>query len=275
MKQRSQERTPYEVQAVRKAVAILEAFEDVKELSLAELVERVQVPKPTVFRLAATLEQAGLLERGSNGSYYLGLRLVSIARLVLARGLPGTARPFMEELSRSFGHTVNLAVLDGGEMLFVETLESRHNLRVVSPVGAREPVHATAIGKSLAAQLSSVEIDRILAEHPLTSLTPKTITSRAKFEEELALTRDRGFSTDAGECRLGGHCIAAPIFDHHGVVGAISLSATSGQLPAEDFEIVGTAVRRAGEGISEALGADRQGWENTHEEAVPAGVRRG
>jgi DNA-binding IclR family transcriptional regulator len=271
----SRDRTPYQVQAVVKAVAIFAAFEEEERLSLAELAVRVQLPKPTVFRLAATLQQAGLLERRLDGSYGLGLRFVSIARLVLARGLPRTAQPFMEELLHSYGHTVNLAVPEGGEMLFVEILESRHNLRVVSPVGAREPLHASAIGKAVAAQLSSEELARVLAEHPLRSLTPKTITSRAKLEEELVLTRERGFSTDSGECRVGSHCIGAPVFDLHGVVGAISLSATSEQLPTEDFAIVGRAVSKAAKGISEALGAGRQGFDDARREALTAGVGRG
>jgi DNA-binding IclR family transcriptional regulator len=270
----TEHRSRYEVQAVAKAVAVLGAFEDREELNLAELAERVQVPKPTVFRLAATLQQAGLLERGSNGSYSLGLRFVSIARLVLARGLPRTARPFMEDLWRAFGHTINLAVLDAGEMLLVETVESRHSLRVVSPLGGREPLHATALGKALAAELSSEEVDHILADHPLRPLTPETITSRTKLDKDLARTRERGFALDAGECRVGGNCVAAPIFDHRGVVAAISLSATSEQLVAEDFEIVGGAVRSAAVEITRALGATRDGWDEFHEGRVE-GARGG
>jgi IclR family acetate operon transcriptional repressor len=245
----------YSVQAVRRAIAILGEFENCEQLSLRELVARVGMPKPTVFRLVTTLEQTGLLERCPSGSYRLGLKLVSVARLALSRGLPETARPYAEDLSRSFGHTVNVGVLDEGEVLIVQVIESRHNPRVISPVGAREPLHATALGKAIAAHLDAEILRRVLADRPLTPITLRTISSRVLLEHELALTRERGFSTDEGECRVEGHCVAAPLFDSRGIIGAISVSATSSQLPAADFQLVGASVISAARVVSQALGA--------------------
>jgi DNA-binding IclR family transcriptional regulator len=247
-------RRSYYVKSVARAAAILKAFEESETLSLAQLAETVDLPKPTVLRLASTLEQFGLLERRIDGFYCLGLRFVSIAHRVLSRGFPQAARPFMHELWRVFGHTVNLAVLVEGEMLFVDVLESRHNVRVVSPVGAREPVHATALGKAVAAQLDPAACDQIFLNNPLDALTPQTITSRARLDEELLLTRQRGFATDLGECRVEGHCVAAPVFDRGGICGSIGMSATSTALPLEAFSIAGAAVREAATSISEVLG---------------------
>jgi IclR family acetate operon transcriptional repressor len=260
------------VQAVSRAVALLRAFESAEELTLAELAARIELPKPTVFRLASTLEQEGLLDRRRGGSYSLGLGFVSMARLVLARGLVGTARPFMEELHRSFGHTVNLAVPDQNEVLLVEVLESSHELRVVSPVGAREALHATAMGKALAAKLSPAELDALLAESPLRPLTPNTISSRRAFERELARIRELGFATDEEECRIGGHCVGAAISDRYGPVGAISISATSAQVPASDFPEVGAAVAAAAARISRALGGQPENEQDDRAELVGASV---
>lgn len=253
----SSPRGKYDVQAVRRAVSILSAFEDVEELSLGELAERVQMPKPTVFRLVSTLEHVGLLERRPSGSYGIGLKLVSLARLTLSRGLPEIARPATQALFRPFGHTVNVGALDRAEIVIVDVLESRHNPRVVSDVGAREALHATALGKAVAAHLEPEHLTELLAHHPLTALTPNTITSRAALDRELALTRERGFATDVRECRIDGHCVAAPIFDHRGIAGAVSISAPSSQIPLDDLPVLASSVVEAARAITQTLGGSQ------------------
>jgi IclR family acetate operon transcriptional repressor len=247
-----------DIRAVTRAISVLAAFEDVEDLSLADLAERTRLPKPTVFRLALTLENSGLLSRSAEGHLFsLGPRLVSIARLVLDRGLSATARPLMEALHRRFGHTVNLSVLDGSEMLFLDVIESRASLRMVAGIGAREPMHATAAGKAVAAELEADEFDALLGHRSLHALTPHTITSRTQLQAQLHEIRDRGYSTDLGEFRVGAHCVASAIVGRHGVIGGISLSATVDQLPEKDFPMVGGAVREATDAISAALGGRR------------------
>ena len=234
---------------------MLSAFENAEELSLAELAEQTGLPKPTVFRLALTLENAGFLTRSAEGHMFsLGHRLVSVARLVLSRGLPALARPHMQSLARGFGHTVNLAVLDGDEMLFVNVIESRSSLRMVSGIGAREPFHATAVGKAVAAQLDPQELEAIVNRHPLRQITSSTITSRAQLDAELKQIRACGYALDRGESLAGAHCVGAAIVGRHGVVGGISVSAAVDQLPEEDFPLVGEAVRQAAAEISAGLG---------------------
>jgi IclR family acetate operon transcriptional repressor len=241
---------------VVRALALLCAFEEATELSVAQLAERTGVPKPTVVRLAGTLENAGMLVRApGRHSFVLGPRLVSLARLVLTRGLPELARPYLETLARRFGHSVNLAVLDSGEMLFLDVIESRSSLRMASALGAREPVHATAVGKAVAARLPGAELDALLASRPLRAFTQQTITSRAQFDRELAAVRARGYAIDRGESIAGARCIAAEIISPHGVAGAISISAAVEQLPEDDFEVIGPAVRWVADEVSAALGA--------------------
>lgn len=249
----------YDVRSVGRAVSVLGAFQDIEELSLADLSKRLHLPKPTLFRLAATLEHEGMLERTPNGSYRLGFRLVSLARLVLTRGLPGAAQPYLASLSHTFGYTVNLGVLSAGEILFIDAVESRERFRVVPAIGSREALHATAIGKAIASSLDSETLSRILRDRPLRPLTPRTIVTRAKFEAELSRIREHGYATDQGECHLGAHCIGAVILGGNGVVGGLSVSATSDQLPREDFPVVGAAVADAARRINEALGTSNDG----------------
>jgi IclR family acetate operon transcriptional repressor len=235
-------------------VAILNAFSDADALSLVELSRRLDLPKPTLFRLAAVLEDEGLLARGPRGEYRLGARLVSMARRVLSEGLVQAAQGFLQELFNSFGHSVNLGVLSGSEVLFLHVCESRHRLRMVCEVGSREPVHATAIGKAMAAACEQERLAAILRERPLHAVTPRTITSRAQFETELAATRARGYAIDLGECQENAHCVGAAICDATGVIGGISVSATASQMPEQDIPLVGAAVARAARSLSEMRG---------------------
>jgi IclR family acetate operon transcriptional repressor len=244
----------YEVQAVSKAAAILGAFKTTVQLSQSEIAAAVGLPKATVYRLAATLQQAGLLAKDSQDNYRLGSELVALARQVLNRGLPSVARPYMLELSNRFGHSVNLGIRSHYDVLFIEVLESRHNFRTTSAVGAREPLHATAAGKAILAELPQGELDEFVRIHGLPALTPNTITSRARLDEELAKVHDRGYAFDAGECVLGAHCVAAVAHASTDIAGAISVTAASGHLPAEDFDIVGKAVREAADGVTAELG---------------------
>jgi len=248
---------PYLVQAVARTAAILEAFEGGEALSLAELTQRTGIPKPSVFRLATTLESVGLLDRDRNGSYVLGMRLVSLAQFYLSLSLTQASRPVMEDLNRSFGHTINLAVLDHGEMVFVEVLESRNSFRMATTIGAREPLHATALGKAVAAHLPDAEFTPILGEHPLRALTANTIVTRPQLDKELELIRARGWATDIGESYAGAHAVGAAVFDRHGVAGGISISASSSQLPVDELPATGAALVRAADTISRMLGAFR------------------
>lgn len=113
---------------------------------------------------------------------------------------------------------------------------------------------ATAAGKAILAELSEADLDEFVRIHGLPAVTPKTITSRARLDEELRLIRERGYSFDAGECVLGAHCVAAVAHASADIAGAVSITAAAGQLPAEDFDIVGKAVREATAGITAELG---------------------
>ena len=253
-------RSPYVVQAVTKTASILRAFEDEESLSLVELSERTSLPKPSVFRLATSLESVGLLDRDPDGRYVLGLQLISLARVVLSRSLGLAALPIMEELHRSFGHSVNLATLSQGEMVFLETLESRHSFRLASAVGAREAVHCTSVGKAVAAYMPTDDLDRLFAERPLRAATARTITSRTRFDAELTAIRARGYSTDMSECYLGCNGVGAAVFDRHGLAGGISVSAPSDQIPEEELAVIGESLRDATRTLSLRLGANPLMW---------------
>ena len=166
-------------------MAILNAFTvDEPELGVTELAEQVGLHKSTVHRFMVNLDAAGLVERNPrNGRYRLGLHIFELGGLVMQQmNLWDEALPFLEGLVRDTGETGHLAVLDGGEAIYIERVEARRALRVPSAIGRGYPAHATNLGKVLLADLPRERVAEIVAEKGLASYTPNTITDPARLE---------------------------------------------------------------------------------------------
>jgi len=249
----------YRIQAIERAVAILNAFSaDQPELRVSELAERLGLHKSTVHRFLVNLEAAGLVERNPRtGRYRLGLRIFELGGLVMQRmDLWDEALPFLEGLVRDSGETGHLAVLDGGEAIYVERVEARRALRIPSAVGRGYPVHATNLGKVLLAHLPREEVARIVDERGLAGYTPHTITDVADLEAELGLIRERGFAVDNEEYDEGLRCIGAPVWDHTGrVVAAMGIGGPVTRVTPERIDALAEMVMAAAHGLSRRLGA--------------------
>jgi IclR family acetate operon transcriptional repressor len=247
----------YNIAVVEKAIDVLEAFDGEGTLSLNEIARKVGQPKPSVFRLVATLVDRGFLEPDEQKDRYrLGLHLAEVARGALARlTLRNLARPFLRQLRDDFGYSANLAAITRNEVLFVEVLPGLHAMRMETEPGSRAELHATAAGKAIAAHLSEPELERYLGVSDLRVFTPRTITNRAMLREELARIRTDGYAVDHEERELGARCIGAAIRGMDGgIEGAISISSVSARLDGDLIPRVGAAVRAACDRISEGLG---------------------
>jgi DNA-binding IclR family transcriptional regulator len=106
------------------------------------------------------------------------------------------ALPFLEGLVHESGETGHLAVLDGGEAIYIERVEARRALRIPSAVGRGYPAHATNLGKVLLAYLPAEEVRQVVATRGLSAYTPHTITDPARLEAELARIREQGYAVD-------------------------------------------------------------------------------
>src|SRR3954451_12933538 len=206
--------TRYRIQAIERAVAILNAFspED-PELGVTELAERLGLHKSTVHRFMVNLDAAGLVERNPRtGRYRLGLRIFELGGLVMQQmNLWDEALPFLEGLVHDTGETGHLAVLDGGEAIYIERVEARRALRVPSAIGRGYPAHATNLGKVLLADQPRERVVQIVATHGLASYTRKTITDAAELDAELARIRIQGYAIDDEEYDEGLRCIGAGV----------------------------------------------------------------
>jgi DNA-binding IclR family transcriptional regulator len=235
-----------------KVLAMLEAFTPASpDLSLSELARRAGISLPTAHRRAAELVRWGALERGADGRYRIGLRLWEVASLApRGLGLRDVAMPFLEDLYEVTHENVQLAVREGGELVFVERIAGRDAVPVLPRVGGRFALHATGVGLVLLAH-APVEIQEQALAAPLQAYTLKTITEPDRLREALAAVRRNGYAVSDGQVTLDALSVAAPIRGRGDeVVAAVSLvvRANAAQ-PVTLAPLVQTAAR----GISRTL----------------------
>jgi IclR family KDG regulon transcriptional repressor len=213
---------------LHKTLDILETIRETRSgLGLSELARAVGLPKPTAYRIIATLEGRGYLARNPAGHYQMTRKLFDLQQNESEeQALMRIAPRLMEKLVASCRETVNLGILDAGEVVVISTLESPQSIRMTSKVGNRRYLHSTALGKVLLSGLSEKEVDRLIRLQGLPKLMPKTITTRDALSAELTLVRKQGYAVDNEENEPGGRCIATPIVGHDGrVLAALSISA--------------------------------------------------
>lgn len=210
------------VQAIARAGAILRALEaNPQGLGLGELATAVELPKSTAHRLVAALADEDLLVQGPGGKVRLGGGLARLAAAGL-EVLSGLLRPVLLELRRELDETVDLAVLEGAGVRFVDQLPAPRRLRATSAVGEIFPLHCTANGKALLAAMPDEQALALLPER-LPRLTRQTIVTRQAMRAELARIRTTGVAFDREEHTEGICAVGAAVGDASGPVAAISV----------------------------------------------------
>ncbi|MFJ4674706.1 MULTISPECIES: IclR family transcriptional regulator [unclassified Kitasatospora] len=207
----STERTTGSVQSVERAFQLLEALADSGGVAtLSELSATSGLPMPTIHRLVRTLVAQGYVRQDTARRYTLGPRLIRLGETA-GRLLGSWARPYLAELMEATGETANLAVLEGGEVVYVGQVQSRRSMRMFTEVGRRVQPHCTGVGKALLAQLPEDEARALLGPGPLQAHTPHTVTAPAALLAQLATARDLGYVVDDQEQEIGVRCIAVAV----------------------------------------------------------------
>jgi len=245
------------IQSVQRAAIILRCFTQTdSDLGVTSLSQQLGWHKSTVSRLLSTLEQEGFVEQNlETGKYRLGLGLVTLAGIVLDRlDLREIAFSYISELAELTQETVNVVVLDGKECMNIGGAASPRPIQYVGRIGRRTPVHCTAAGKVLLAQLTPEERYEILPE-ALPRLTDHTIVDRQVLEQELTKIRSLGYATSHEEEQEGLSAIAAPICDHTAkVCGAVAVSGPSYRLGPDEIEAFIEPLLETTRKISRQLG---------------------
>jgi DNA-binding IclR family transcriptional regulator len=233
--------------------------------SLTTLSRAVGLHRTTVFRILGTLRARGYVTREADTDRYrLGVRVLTLAGAVLDDlDIRQVARPPLEALRTASRELVFLSVMEGGEVVTVERLDSDQPLSLRAQLGSRRPAHCTAAGKAFLAVLPEAEREAIL-QKPLASFTPRTVTAPEQVRLQLVEIRARGFAWDDEEYFDGVRCVAAPVFGiERRIVGVVSLAAPTMRTPWERLWRLGAEVRTTARAISERLGAPADCFEGT------------
>jgi DNA-binding IclR family transcriptional regulator len=210
------------MQLITRAADVLTALEHAPEgLGVTELALAVGLPKSTAHRVAGALEEEGFVATDPNGKLRLGRRLAQLG--AAARGaLREHLRPYLVRLAREVDETVDLSVLDGSEVRFIDQVPSTRRLRAVSAVGLSFPLYCTANGKAILAAMPPEQLAAVLPPN-FTALTPATIRSRSALWPELDEIRVSGVAYDREEHSEGITAVGAVVHDAYGIAGAISV----------------------------------------------------
>lgn len=207
-----------------RALAVLAAFDlEHPSMTLSQLARRAGLPVATVYRLAGELEDGRFLDRDHSGKYGLGVKLWEMGLLTPVHGrLRETAMPYLLNLQYDCQATVQLAVRDRTNAIYVEKLTSEESVPVQSRIGARIPLHATGVGKALLAFSDESFIDVVLAM-PMPRYSSETITDRRLLSRQLAQVRQRGYAESHQEYHWGSTSVAVPVQVNGSVQAAIGI----------------------------------------------------
>ncbi|MGZ4351292.1 MAG: IclR family transcriptional regulator [Solirubrobacteraceae bacterium] len=234
------------IQVVARVGELLRALERASAgLTLTELAGELGMPKSTVHRLVSALEAEEFVTPARLGRVRLGR---GIARLGAATrgGLREELRPFLIRLQQDVDETVDLSVLDGPTIRFIDQVPAPHRLRAVSAVGAAFPLHCTANGKALLAAMPAEQVSALLPAR-LPTLTEHTITNRKDLWQELEQIRVSGVAVDREEHSLGICAVGAAIWDPYGPVAAMSIPVPALRFAGNEARLSEAVTRITGE----------------------------
>lgn len=244
------------LQSVRRALRALELIAEAGDLGVTELGRRLGVHKATASRLVATLAERGLVERDPvSEKYRLGFGLIRLAGAAMAGlDLVRTAHPILEDLADRTRETVNLGVLSGDSVVYIDQVAGARSIVAVSWVGRRTPLHCTSNGKVLLAYMNERERDGLLSK-PLEQATEHTVIDPEEIRSQLGEIERRGYATTMEELEEGLNAVAAPIRSVDGeVAAALSVSGPAFRMRPIDLPRIGRLTIDAATAISRRLG---------------------
>ncbi|MDG6908300.1 MAG: IclR family transcriptional regulator [Nitrososphaerota archaeon] len=248
------------VPAVDRAFDVLELFlGEEEELSMPEIVALTGLPRTTVFEIVGTLLARNYLSRTADHKdrFELGFMSFQLGTAYRWRSrLIRVGQRIAEEVSAKCSETVNVAVLDGHDVVYLCTVEGNQAVRITVSVGRRLPAHCTALGKVLLANVNKEELGQLYpAGAQLVSRTQYTLTTSERLFRELDEVRASGYAIDRNESNEGVSCLAAPIMDDSDrVVAAMSVTIPSHRFTAEEESRLCSVVMQGALRVSARLG---------------------
>jgi DNA-binding IclR family transcriptional regulator len=247
----------YDITALQRGLRLLNLFgESPHGLTAKQVASLARLPVSTVHRFLANLVTAGFLNRDGEGIHHLGIACFAIGHAAAGQlDIRRMSLPYLRELNQQTRETIHLTVRHGLSAVYVEKLDSPEQLRIHSRIGASVPLYCTAVGKVILAYMPPDEQATVLPRLDLKRLTPNTAGSLQELRAELFRVRKNGYASDLEEHELHIRCVAAPIWDHTGMVqSSLSITAPSLRMPVTRLRQLAPLIQAAGLQISAELG---------------------
>jgi IclR family transcriptional regulator, KDG regulon repressor len=243
-------------QTLSRGLKLLDLIADGREgAPVRDLAAAMGLPRSIVQRLVYTLEAEGYLERHpSQVGYRLAIKLWQLGcRSIRRLSVRELARPHLEALARRTNEMVKLAVLTGGDVVYIDGIDSSQSIRAYVPIGGTAPVHSSATGKAILAFLSPEMLAS--AGLPARRYTSQTVVGKDAFAKELQRIRQRGYAINRGEWEAEIGAVAAPVFDADGhVVASIGVIMPLNRFPVSKVAQLGTWTSATAAEVSRQLG---------------------
>lgn len=242
------------IQVIERMMSLLAALaRQSAPVNLKQLAGETKLHPSTAHRILSVMVDNRLVDRIEPGTYRLGIRLLELGALVKSRiSVRQEALPHMQALHQALGETINLSVRHDDEVVYIErTAGSSSMMRVVHIIGARAPLHITAVGKIFLAEDGAEKCLEYARRTGLPRYTENTLTDAEQLAREIDRIRCEGYSFDNEEAEKGVSCIGAGIYnDENRLVAGLSVSAPSDRLD----RAWAAQVRRTAQNISRAIG---------------------
>jgi len=246
--------------AVKSALRVLQIIELLtaypKGLAFPEICERLDLPKSSVHALLRTMRERGHLAMVEPTRVYrIGVRLMEAGEAFRREfSLVSLVSPCLESACAVLDETVQLAVLDGTDVVYVAKVESTQRLALLTQVGSRVPAYATALGKVLLSSLSEDELRRRLGRVRFQRFTENSIHTMSQLLKEIAAVREMGYATDNSEYTVGVGCIAVPIRDADGnTLAAVSVAVPLVRMSTEKRELIIELLQTQARNLQDSL----------------------
>ncbi len=247
----------YKVQALDRAFAVLDLLgESEAPLGLAQVASSLQLHKSTAHRFLMVLERHRMVERTSSGKFRLGLRLFDFGnRAIEQYDLRERAQPHLRRLVAETEETAHLCILEGAHVIYIDKIEPARSVRMITRIGASNPVHCTSVGKAILAFLPEDRVADIIRRTRFERFTHRTIATPEALRAEIEKTHRRGYAVDDEEFEEGLRCIAVPLLDaQRQPVAAISVSGPSFRVTAHKLPSIANHLLHCVRGIAMDMG---------------------
>lgn len=245
------------MQSLDRALGTLSAVAQLERCTLSDLSRETGVPTATTHRILTTLSNRGFVSFDeTRQEWMIGIEAYRTGASFLKRNnVVEIGRPIMRKLMQETGETANMAMPDGGDVVFVSQIETSNPIRAFFPAGSRTPMYASGTGKALLAAMSRPALDKILSGARFENFTPRTLANAEALLSNLDRIRERGWSFDEEERHSGMSCIGAAIYNEQGEPFAgVSVSGPTARFRDASVARFGALVAAAARDITAAVG---------------------